>query len=72
MSSAKTRIERDFEPEAIRQMKARAEQDISVGGSDLAAQAFRASLVDECHLFIAPIAVGGGKQSFPLNVRVRL
>jgi dihydrofolate reductase len=72
VSSARTRIERDFDPEAIRQMKARAGRDITVGGPDLAAQAIKAGLVDECHLFVAPIVVGGGKQSLPNNVRVKL
>src|SRR5688572_16871942 len=61
LSSARTRIERDFDPEAVRQMKASAGRNISVGGSDLAAQAVRAGLVDEWHLFVAPIVVGGGK-----------
>ena len=72
VSSARTRIERAFEPDAIRGMKASAERDISVGGPDLAAQAFRAGLVDECHLFVAPIVVGGGKPALPNDVRVRL
>ena len=54
VSSARTRIERAFDPDAIRQMKASAERDISVGGPDLAAQALGAGLVDECHLFLAP------------------
>jgi dihydrofolate reductase len=71
-SSARTRIERDFEPEAVRQMKAEAERDISVGGADLAAQAIGAGVVDEYHLFLTPIVVGGGKKSLPDNVRVRL
>jgi dihydrofolate reductase len=53
-------------------MKASAERDISVGGPDLAAQAFRAGLVDECHLFVAPIVVGGGKPALPKDVRVKL
>jgi dihydrofolate reductase len=70
--SAKTRIERDFDPEAIRQMKARAARGISVGGPDLAAQAIKAGLVDEWHLFVAPIVVGGGKQSLPDDVRLQL
>jgi riboflavin biosynthesis pyrimidine reductase len=61
VSSARTRIEREFDPDAVRQIKARAERDITVGGPDLAAQAFRAGLVDECHQFIAAIVVGGGK-----------
>lgn len=70
--SARTRIERDFDPEAIRQMKATAGRDMTVGGPNLAAQAFKAGLVDECHLFIAPVIVGGGKQSLPNGVRVQL
>jgi dihydrofolate reductase len=65
VSSARTRIERDFDAETIRRMKGQAERDISVGGSDLAAQALKAGLVDECHLFVAPIVVGGGKRSLP-------
>jgi len=72
VSSARTRIERDFDPAAIRQMKAAAGRDITVGGPDLAAQAIKAGLVDECHLFITPIVVGGGKQSLPSNVRLTL
>jgi dihydrofolate reductase len=71
-STAGTRIERDFEPEAVRRMKAAAERDISVGGPDLASQAIRAGLVDEYHLFVAPIVVGGGKRSLPDDVRVEL
>jgi dihydrofolate reductase len=67
VSSARTRIERDFDPEAVRQMKSRAEHDITVGGPNLAAQAFKAGLIDECHLFLAPIVVGGGKRSLPGN-----
>jgi dihydrofolate reductase len=72
VSSARTRIERDFDPEAIRQMKARAGRDTIVGGPELAAQAFKAGLVDELHLFVTPIVVGGGKQSLPNNVRLML
>jgi dihydrofolate reductase len=70
--TARTRIERDFDPEAVRQMKALAGRDLIVGGPELAAQAFRAGLVDECHLFVAPMVVGGGKQSLPDNVRLKL
>ena len=70
--SARTRIERDFNPAAVRQMKASAERDITVGGPELAAQAIKAGLVDECHLFITPIVVGGGKHFLPNNVRLRL
>ena len=72
VSTARTRIERDFDPEAVRKMKASAGRDMVVGGPDLAAQAFRAGLVDECHLFVAPIAVGSGKRSLPDDVRVKL
>jgi dihydrofolate reductase len=72
VSSVRTRIERAFDPEAVRQMKASAGRDITVGGPNLAAQAIKAGLVDECHLFIAPIAVGGGKQALPNSVRVKL
>jgi dihydrofolate reductase len=71
-SSARTRIERDFDPDAVRRMKASAGRDITVGGSDLAAQAIKAGLVDEYHLFLTPIIVGGGKQSLPDNVRLEL
>jgi dihydrofolate reductase len=72
VSSAKTRIERDFDPEAVRRMKAAAGSDMSIGGPDLAAQALKAGLVDECHLFVSPIVVGGGKRSLPANVRLEL
>ena len=72
VSSDRTRIERRFDPEAVRQMKARTRRDITVGGPDLAAQAIKAGLVDEYHLFLAPIVVGGGKRSLPDNVRVKL
>jgi len=71
-SSARTRIERDFDAEAIRRMKVAAERDISIGGPDLAAQAFEAGLVDECHLIIAPVLVGGGKRSLPDGVHLKL
>jgi dihydrofolate reductase len=72
VSSAQTRIERDFDPEAVRQIKARAERDISVSGPELAGQAIKAGLVDELHLFLVPIVVGGGKSSLPNHVRVDL
>jgi dihydrofolate reductase len=71
-SSARTRIERDFDPDAVRQMKASAPRDISVGGPDLAAQAIKAGLVDELHLFVAPVVVGGGNQALPSNFRLNL
>jgi dihydrofolate reductase len=73
VSSAKTLIEREFDPEAIRQLKAKAGADLSVGGAALAAQAIKAGLVDEYQLFLAPVVVGGGKRSLPGDdVRVNL
>jgi dihydrofolate reductase len=71
-STARTRIERQFEPEAIRQLKARSGRDISVGGPRLAGQAIKAGLVDECHLLVTPVVVGGGKSALPAGVRVDL
>ena len=71
-STSRTRIERAFDPHAVRQMKATAARDISVGGPGLAAEAIRAGLVDECHLFLTPILVGGGTPSFPHDVRIEL
>ena len=71
-SSARTRIERDFDPESVRHMKATSERDITVGGPDLAAQAIRAGLVDEFQLFVAPVVIGGGKQSLRNDVRLGL
>jgi dihydrofolate reductase len=72
VSTARTRIEPEFDPEAVRQMKAIGGRDILVGGPELAAHAFKSGLVDECQLFLTPIAVGGGKRALPDNVRVKL
>jgi dihydrofolate reductase len=72
VSTAGTRIERVFDPEAVVQMKALAGRDLTVGGPQLAARAFGAGLVDECHLFVVPMMVGGGKRSLPDNVRLKL
>ncbi len=72
VSSARTRIERDFDPEAVRRLKASAERDLTVGGPHLAAAAFAAGLVDECHLFLVPVVVGGGIRALPDGVRVEL
>jgi dihydrofolate reductase len=71
-STRRTRVERDFDPGTVRRMKASAASDLTVGGPELAAQAFKAGLVDECHLFVAPIVVGAGKQALPDDVRVEL
>lgn len=67
VTSAKTLIEREFDPEAIRQLKARAGADLGVGGAALAAQAIEAGLVDEYQLFLVPVVVGGGKRCLPGN-----
>jgi dihydrofolate reductase len=72
VSSSRTRIERDFDADAIREMKVRAVRDLSVGGPELAAQAIEAGLVDELHLFLSPIVVGSGKPSLPDGVRLEL
>jgi dihydrofolate reductase len=72
VSSPKTRLEREFDPQAIRDLKARLPHDLSVGGPTLAAHTIRAGLVDEIHLFVVPIVIGGGKQVLPSNVRVQL
>jgi dihydrofolate reductase len=72
VASARTRIERELDPEAIRRTKAMAARDISVGGPDLAAQAIAAGLIDECHLFLFPVVVGGGNPALPSDLRVEL
>ena len=72
VSSARTRIEPVFDPEAVRQLKATAARDITVGGPTLAARALEAGLVDELHLFLSPVVVGGGKRSLPDNVHLKL
>jgi dihydrofolate reductase len=73
VTSARTLIEREFDPEAIRQLKADADADLGVGGAELAAQAIKAGLVDEYQLFLVPVVVGSGKRSLPGNdLRVNL
>jgi dihydrofolate reductase len=72
VSSARTRIERDFDPEAIRALKASADGDLTIGGPELAAHALRAGLVDDLHLFLNPIVVGGGTAALPDDVRLAL
>jgi dihydrofolate reductase len=70
--TAKTKLERNFDPDSVRDMKASATSDLTVGGANLAAHAFRAGLVDECHLFVIPVLVGGGKPSLPSGTRAEL
>jgi dihydrofolate reductase len=69
-ASAKTRIERSFDPDEIRAMKAAADRDISIGGPHLAAEALRAGLVDDIHLFISPVIIGGGNSALPDDLRL--
>jgi dihydrofolate reductase len=71
-SSARTQIERHFDPDAVRQMKAQAGREITVGGPDLAAHAIRAGLVDDYYVFLTPVVVGGGKRALPDDVRLDL
>jgi dihydrofolate reductase len=71
-SSARTRIEREFDPEAIRQRKESTRGDMSIGGAELAGDAMAASLIDECRLFLVPTIVGAGKRALPDNVHARL
>jgi dihydrofolate reductase len=72
VSSERTRLEREFDPEAVRRTKESTDRDLAVGGPGLAAHAFRAGLVDEIHLFVVPAVVGGGTRSLPDGVRLDL
>jgi dihydrofolate reductase len=72
VSSARTRLEPAFYAAAVRAMKDSADRDITIGGPDLAAQAFKAGLVDECQLFLTPVIVGGGKAALPDDVHLPL
>jgi dihydrofolate reductase len=72
VASERTRIERTFDPEAVRQMKAESDLDLAIDGPHLAAQAIRAGLVDEYQLYVGPAIVGGGKPFFPNDVRIDL
>ena len=72
VSSARTRLERSFDPEAVRELKAASERDLSIGGPTLAAVAIEAGLVDELELFLNPVVVGGGKRALPAGVRLPL
>jgi dihydrofolate reductase len=72
VSSARTRIERDLDADAIRRLKETSGSDISIGGAELAGHAIAAGVVDELHLLLVPIVVGGGKPALPSDVRVQL
>jgi dihydrofolate reductase len=71
-STARTRIERSFDPDAVGDMKRSATTDLTVGGANLAAHAFKSGLIDECHLFIRSVVVGGGKPALPRDTRAEL
>jgi len=72
VATANTRLERDFDPTAVRELKATASSDLTVGGANLAAQALKAGLVDECQLLVWPMVVGGGKPAWPTDTRADL
>ncbi len=72
VSTPKTRLEREFDPQVVRDLKAQLPHDVSVGGPTLAAHAIRIGLVDEYHLFVVPMMIGGGKRVLPSNVWVKL
>jgi dihydrofolate reductase len=72
VSSARTRIERDFDVDAVRQMKATSARDLLIGGAELAAQALRAGLVDDYYVVVVPIIIGGGHSALPDGLRLQL
>lgn len=72
VATSKTRLEREFEPQAVRDLKTQLPHDISVAGPNLAAQAIRAGLVDEYQLLVVPFMLGGGKRVLPNDVKVKL
>jgi dihydrofolate reductase len=70
--TAATRLEHRFDTNAVRELKAETTSDLTIGGANIAAQAFKAGLVDECQLFVWPMILGGGKPAFPAGVRASL
>jgi dihydrofolate reductase len=72
VSTGRTRLERSFDAESIRAMKAAATSDLTIAGAHLAAQAFTAGLVDECQLLVHPVVLGGGKAALPAGTRIEL
>ena len=72
VSTGRTRLERTFDPASVRETKASATGDLTVGGADLAGQALEAGLVDECHLLVHPVLIGGGKPALPNGIRTDL
>ena len=72
VTTSKTRLEREFDADAVRKMKEESDKDLSVGGSELAGHALKLGVVDEVHLYLSPILVGGGKPSLPDDLRLAL
>ena len=72
VTTAKTRLERSFDADPVREMKASASSDLGVGGPELAAHAIKAGLVDEFHLFVHPVVIGGRKPALPIDTRAEL
>ena len=72
VSTARTRIEREFDPEMVRRLKETSDADLSIGGPGIAAEAFRHGLVDECVLMVCPVLVGGGKPALPRGIHLDL
>jgi len=72
VSSERTRVEREFDAEAIGRLKETSRSDIAIGGAELAGKAIAEGLVDECHLFLVPVLVGGGKRALPAGVHAEL
>lgn len=72
VATTTTRLERQFDPQAVRDLKGSATRDLTIGGADLAAQAFAAGLVDECHLLVWPFLLGGGKPALPAGFHAHL
>jgi dihydrofolate reductase len=72
VTTARSRLERNFDPDSVRDMKRSVTGDMTVGGANLAGHAFKGELVDECHLFIHPVLVGGGKPALPSDTRAQL
>ena len=72
MPTTRTRLERELDPDSLRRLKAESAHDLSIGGAELAGQALLQGLVDECHLFVTPVAVGGGTRALPNGLHAKL
>lgn len=72
VNTPRTSLERSFDPEALRRLKAQTPGDLVIGGAELAGQALMAGLVDELNLVIPPVLLGGGKRALPKNFSTTL